>query len=191
MNQIIGAAVVPPPLTPGEIDTLYEVVNGQRVELPPMGAYETDLASVLTQLLGAFARAQNRGRVEAEMLFLIDQAAELQRRPDVAFVSYERWPRNRRVPRTAAWNVVPELAIEVVSPSNTAEGSVVKVQEYFRAGVQRVWVVFPDIEQVYAYDSPTAVRILVRSDELDGDPVLPGFRLPLATLFEAEATEPA
>jgi len=58
-----------------------------------------------------------------------------QRRPDVAYVSYDRWPRQRRVPRTQAWAVVPELVVEVISPSNTFEEVVNKVREYFRASV--------------------------------------------------------
>src|SRR5207244_2037726 len=107
---------------------------------------------------------------------------------DVAFVSDERWPRARRVPDDAAWDVVPDLAIEVVSPSNIANEVVAKVGEYFRAGVQRVWVVYPKQPLVYVYESPTAaIRVLRVGDELDGAPLLPGFRLPLATLFEGEA----
>jgi Uma2 family endonuclease len=192
MTQVSKAE---PPLIPAvpaaDDDVLYEVVNGQRVELPPMGAYEVDLASILLQFLGPFARAQNLGRVVVEMLFLIDATARLQRRPDVAFVSYQRWPRGRRVPHANAWDVVPDLAVEVVSPTNTAYEVVEKVQDYFRTGVQRVWVVYPNVEQVYLYDSPTQVRVLMRTDELDGEALLPGFRLPVATLFEAETTEGA
>jgi Uma2 family endonuclease len=58
-----------------------------------------------------------------------------------------------------------------------------KVREYFAAGVQQVWHVLSNVEQVHVYTSPTAVRILTRADELTGDPVVPGFRLPPADLF--------
>ena len=67
-----------------------------------MGSYPTWLASVLHEYLAPFSRAHQLGRVVTEMLFRIDQASNLQRRPDVAFVSFERWPqsaeclRNRR-----------------------------------------------------------------------------------------------
>jgi Uma2 family endonuclease len=168
----------------GDSEALYEVVDGQRVELPPMGARETHLGSNLLVLLGSFGKAQRLGRTEGEMLFLLDAEAGLERRPDVAFVSYERWPRHRPVPTTAAWQVVPNLTVEVVSPTNTAAEVLRKVREYFRAGVQRVWVVYPDEEQVYVYSSPTSIRVLERSGELDGEEVLPGFRLPLSELFE-------
>jgi Uma2 family endonuclease len=170
-------------------DLLYEVVHGKRVELPPMGARETHLLSNLFVALGSFVMARRFGRAEAEMLFLLDAATDLRRRPDAAFVSYERWPRERPVPATAAWQVVPNLAIEVVSPTNTALELLDKVSDYFQTGVQRVWVVFPNQELVYVYNSPTSIRVLERSGELDGEEVLPGFRLPLSDLFEQEPAE--
>ena len=84
----------------------------------------------------------------------------------------------------------PRLAIEVVSPTNLAEDLLAKVDEYFQAGVRQVWVVYPAAARVHVHESPTQIRVLGRGDELDGGPLLPGFRLPLAELFEAEA-EPA
>lgn len=167
-------------------EALYEIVNGQRVELPPMSAYATWIASLLLKHLAPFLESHQLGRAVAEMLFDFGIEGIPNRRPDVAFVSFQRWPRNRRVPRTNAWQVVPDLAVEVISETNLAEDVVHKIREYFQAGVQLVWVVYPIEEQVYVYESPTRVRILIRSDELDGGTVLSGFRLPLALLFEEE-----
>lgn len=166
-------------------DTLYEVVQGRVHEKPAMGAYPTWIASLLAQAMGAFATAQQHGRVVVEMLFRLDN--KLQRRPDVAFVSCERWPRGRRVPDETAWDVVPDLAIEVNSPTNTANEIIAKIDEYFRAGVRRVWVVYPNARTVYLYESPKEVKILGTGDVIDGAPLLPGFRLPLAALFEEPA----
>ena len=112
-----------------------------------------------------------------------------QRRPEVAYVSYERWPRQRRVPRTQAWAVVPDLAVEVISPSNTFGEVLGKVQEYFQAGVQAVWVVAPPQQQVYVYQSPSLIQVVTLQEALTGEPFLPGFRLTLAELFDVEATE--
>jgi Uma2 family endonuclease len=120
------------------------------------------------------------------MLFILNVGLGLRRRPDVAFVSYQRWPRNRRVPRAEAWDVVPDLAVEVVSPSNTAEEILAKIREYFQASCLRLWVVYPAEEMVYVYQSPTQLRVLTRNDNLEGEDFLPGFRLPLAELFEQE-----
>jgi Uma2 family endonuclease len=118
------------------------------------------------------------------MLFLLDAANDLKRRPDLAFVSHDRWARNRPVPRTTAWEVTPDLAIEIISPTNLAREVVVKVDEYFRCGVRSVWVVYPVEELVYVYESPTSVKILTRSDRLELPAILPGFQLPLDSLFE-------
>ena len=164
-------------------DLLYEVVDGQVVELAPMGAYDIWIASVLLMYLETFARQHQLGRAVQEMLFDLT-TVQRKRRPDVAFVSYDRWPRQRRVPRTEAWEVVPNLVVEVVSPTDRVDDVVDKVAEYFRAGVECVWVSLPSQEQVYVYESPTQVRILTRADELHGEPVLPHFRLPLTALFD-------
>ena len=133
---------------------------------------------------------ENRlGRVVSETLFLLDASRGLKRRPDLAFVSVERWPRGRRVPRAECWEVVPDLAVEFVSLTNSADQVLEKVEEYFRSSVRLVWVVYPSTNKVYVYDSPTSVRILQVGDDLDGGTVLPGFRLALAELFQLEAEQ--
>lgn len=167
-------------------ELLYEVVNGQRRELPPMGAYENWIAGWLVQLLGPYVTTHRLGRVLPETLFLLDRSADLQRRPDVAFVSYGTWPQDRQVPNTSAWSIIPDLAVEVVSPTNTATEVVEKLADYFRAGVKLVWVIYPSHRQVYVYDSPITPRVQVIGQELDGGTVIPGFRLRLTTLFEVD-----
>src|SRR5215471_2083980 len=172
-------------------DMLYEVVDDQVVELGPMGAHEIWLATELVGYLRNFARQHQLGRVVQELLFDFTAMVQRKRRPDVAFVSYERWPRQRPVPHAEAWEVVPNLVVEVISPSDKGNDILDKVAEYFRVGVECVWVIFIFQEQVYIYESPTQVRILTRADELYGEPVLSHFRLPLAALFEdIETTEP-
>jgi Uma2 family endonuclease len=182
----MAIATNPPDIAPPDGDTLYEVVDGRIVE-KTLGTFEADIATLLTGLLVPFVRTHRLGRVMTETLFRIDRATDLRRRPDVAFVSNDRWPWNKRAPKGEPWDMVPDLAIEVVSPSNKANEINTKLQEYFRTGVRQVWVIYPEITQVYLYDSTTQVRILGRNDELDGGPLLPGFRLAVATLFEDEA----
>jgi Uma2 family endonuclease len=173
------------PLLNGEI--LYEVVDGEIRELPPMSARETQFASDLTGIIGPHARTAALGRVQSEMLFLIDKGRDLQRRPDVSFVSFDRWPRGKPVPGTQAWEVVPDLAAEIVSPTNGANEVVGKVQDYFACGVRRVWVFYPLFALVYDYTSATAVRIVTRADRLSGGDVLPGLDLALTEVFEDPA----
>ena len=83
-----------------------------------------------------------------------------------------------------AWDVIPDLAVEIISPTDLSSEALVKVGEYFRAGTKAVWVVYPIEEQVYVYDSPKSVKILSRSDTLEASAVLPGFVLPLDSLLE-------
>lgn len=168
----------------GVDEPLYEVINGQRVEMPPMSAYASKIASRLVRWTGAFADPRGLGEVVSEVLFRLPLNPDRNRRPDMAFVSVGRWPLNRPMPlRDNAWDVVPDLAAEVVSPSDLAEEIMQKLVEYFQAGARLVWVVYPEQQLVYVYEALTQVRGLTRQDELDGGSVLPGFRLPLAQLF--------
>jgi Uma2 family endonuclease len=166
-------------------DTLYEVVDGKIVE-KEMGAIQAEIAGILHLQLGIFVKTHRLGRALIEFVFLIDQAKNLQRRPDVAFVSHAKWPVHRRVPDVAVWDMVPDLAIEVVSPSNSATQVQGKLHEYFKVGVSGVWVVYPEHQEVYVYVSPTQIQVLQLGQELAGGDLIPGFRLPLAALFEDE-----
>jgi len=177
------------PTDNGEPDGLYEVIDGRIVE-KSTGAYECWLAAVMHGQLARYVDEHPIGRAVIEMIFDLRLHVARERRPDVAFVSFERWARDRRMPRARSWAVVPELAVEIISLTNTADAVAEKLEEYYKAGVRRVWVVYPGQSKVYAYTSTTEVRVLAPGDELDGGDVLPGFRLSLRDLFE-KAGEPA
>jgi Uma2 family endonuclease len=160
-------------------------VNGEIVETEPMGAYATWIASLLLQ---ALAGQQSQGRAVMEMLFDFTKSTGRKRRPDLAFVAFGRWPRERKVPVPEGWEVVPNLAVEVVSPTNPADEVIDKVSEYFTAGVERVWVIYPLQRQVYAYKSPTDITVLAGNDELTDASLFPGFRVTLGELFDETRT---
>jgi Uma2 family endonuclease len=165
-------------------EQLYEIVDGHRLEIPHMGALASIMASRLVFELQSFAKIHNLGQAVTETLFRLPLPKERNRRPDVAFVSFQRWPKGRREGLDEnAWNVVPEVAVEVVSPSDDAEELLNKVGEYIQAGVLLVWLIYPKQSLVHAYESLTNVRGFTRSDTLDGGTVLPGFKLPLGDLF--------
>jgi Uma2 family endonuclease len=172
-----------------EPEGLYEVVSGRIVE-KPMGVYENWFAKVIYDALDPFVKANSLGRVVQEMIFDLRPHVDRERRPDVAFVAYDRWAKDRRLPRVRSWAVVPDLAIEIVSLTNGADEVAGKLEEYFKAGMRQVWVVYPRQSKVYVYTSTTAVRVLAPGDELDGGDVLPSFRLAVQELFE-KAGEPA
>ena len=167
----------------------YEVIDGQKVEKPLMGSFQILLGSILHGELRAFAKQHRLGRAVTEMLFNLDPRGKTMYCPDVAFVSYERWPRERKIDSGRGWDVVPELAIEVNSPTNKASEVLKKIRAYFQSGVLQVWVVFPEVRQVYVYESSTKVQILALADALDGGELLPGFGLTLAELFEDGAED--
>lgn len=164
-------------------DALYEVVNGQRVEKPPMSILAIRLGFLIAYYLEVFLTTNKLGVAVTEAIFLLDATRNLQRRPDAAYVSYARWPASQLLPDTDPWRIVPNMATEVISPSNIAADVNDKIWEYLRAGVELVWVIYPRQQQIYVYESPDRVRLVLPNGELDGGSVLPGFRLPLATLF--------
>lgn len=189
----MSTATLQEPISAIADDELYEVIDGQRVRTPPMAALSVWIGSELTRHLGNFTAA-NLGRAVTEMLFHLPAPINRDRRPDVAFVSYERWAKSRPVPRVGnAWDVVPNLATEVVSPTDSAEELDDKIAEYFRAGVELVWVVYPNQSKIHVHTLPTQpITVRLRNDVLDGGTVVPGFRLPLAELFtETEAVNGA
>jgi Uma2 family endonuclease len=171
-------------------DELYEVVDGKRIRRLPMSAYSATIASRLVRKLGMFTDERGLGETVGEVLFRLPLLADLfrNRRPDVAYVSFGRWPSGRAMPlKDNAWDVVPNLAVEVISTHDLAEESLLKIGEYFQAGVQLVWVVYPQQRLVYVYETPTRVRILATDDTLDGGAVLPGFQMRVDSLFDTIA----
>ena len=174
-----------PPAGAGD---LYEVVNGRVVEPPPMGVFESLISNKLhTAVMLHFGTAGLHEHTGVELLFQLRAKPVLQRRPDLAFVSYERWPKDRRLPETAAWEVVPNLAVEVISPTDRAVKVLRKIDDYFQAGVQQVWVVFPRDGRLFLHSGPTSITVLDASDTLDGGAIFPGFRIKLADLFDETA----
>ena len=167
-------------------DEAYEVVDGTILEWPNMGTYPIQIASNLHEYLAPFVRRQALGRSIVENQFQITPTR--QRRPDLAFVSFARWPKKRRQP-DGIWHVIPDLAVEVVSKSDEAWDVMEKIREYFDAGIATVWLVYPNLAIIHVYSAFDRIEVVTRAGTLDGGAVVPGFRLPLVEVFEEE-TEP-
>jgi Uma2 family endonuclease len=157
-----------------------ELVDGTLVE-KPAGMRESMLAGALIEPLRSFVRPRKLGIVTGEQGGM-EILLALVRMPDAAFLSWDRLP-DRRVPDDAYPAVVPDLVVEVLSPSNSRDEMVRKRQEYFDAGVTLAWMVDPRTRSVDVYTSPTRFTPLTEADALDGGAVLPGFILPLRALF--------
>jgi Uma2 family endonuclease len=179
----------PPPGTATEQDAieinrlkagLFELVDGVLVE-KAVGIQESFLASLINRILVDFAEKNMLGFVlGADGLTRLSPGLIMI--PDVSFVSWRRFP-NRRVPRDAMLGFAPDLAVEVLSPSNTNEEMRRKLQDYFDSGVSLVWYVDAAARTVTVYKSATDAALLTESDGLAGDPVLPGLLISLSELF--------
>jgi Uma2 family endonuclease len=169
-------------------EAFYESIDGRWIETPTMSVFASIVASRLTNYLMIHIEPQSPcpGQVVFETLFRIPLANDASRqcRPDIAFVSADRWPIDRPASlRENAWDVIPDLAVEVVSPTDIADDLLGKVKEYFQAGVRLVWVVYPIQRCIHVYDAWNRIRVVTGADELDGGEVLPGFRRSLDRLF--------
>ena len=163
-----------------------EVVNGVEVELPEMSVESRMIIGRLSRLLSNHALANNLGEAHPEIKIKLPPPVDNQRIPDVIFVPFSKWAKNRRLPQTDAWEIVPDLCVEVLSPFDKIESLDEKVEEYLDSGVKTVWIVQPSVKQVRVYDSPDAIRVLRKHQTLTGGALLPGFELPLSELFPSE-----
>ena len=162
-----------------EPDYLYEVVDGQIVE-KLVGRKEVILANVLNEMLVAFLKANVLGRSFVEADYWLPPKNNM-RKPEVSFVSKARWPENEDELENGS-PLVPDLAVEVVSPSNQYDDIDEKIGEYFAAGVLEVWVVSRRFRHVMIHESGGAVRKWNDRETLISK-VLPGLELSLAELF--------
>lgn len=159
---------------------IYELIDGVLVE-KAMGFRESLLAAYIGERLGVFVRAADLG-----IVFSPDGPFRLRpgriRFPDTGFVSWDQFP-SGEIPDDAISDAVPDLAVEVISESNTPKEMERKLVDYFAAGVRLVWYVYPDTKSAIAFTSPTRKKPIGPQGSLDGGKVLPGFSLPLVELF--------
>ena len=158
-----------------------ELLKGVVLELPPAGYEHGDLTMNVAAALKAHAQAHQLGRVVFESGFVVSRDPDTVRAPDCAFVSAERVP----VPRPEKYfEGPPDLAVEVVSPGDTASDVHEKVTQWLDAGARLVWVIYPRTRTVVVYNSRKDATILRDDDTLSGEGVVPGFELPVGRIFE-------
>jgi Uma2 family endonuclease len=158
----------------------YEIVNGQPEEKEMAGALHSGVGSRLIIRLGVYAETHKLGAVYgADATYQIGLNERL---PDVSFISASRLPQDGEP--TTKWMIVPDLAVEVISPNDLYGKVKSKIHEYLAAGVREVWIVEPEFKMITIYRSPTDFTVFAEDDELVSEAVLPGFRLKLSELFQ-------
>lgn len=156
----------------------YEYAKGELVSMPPPTMEHGGISSNIVTLLNNYARQHQLGRIyTAETTF---QVGESGRKPDVAYLSKERIPDNER---QASPNP-PDLAIEIVSPTDKVYDVTEKALEYLNAGTQMVWVIEPIAKTITVYRSSTDIKTLTQNDTLTGEEVVEGFQCAVAEIFE-------
>ena len=161
-------------------DRICELVDGVLVE-KVMGWPESVLASEVVFQFKQFLKSHNFGVVsgEAGLMRILPKQIRV---PDVGFVRWERLP-ERKMPKERVLACAPNIAVEILSPSNTRGEMSRKLDDYFTAGVQLVWYIDPDTRTAQAFESVDRVTNYTAVEQITAGDVLPGFSLLLVELF--------
>ena len=162
-----------------------ELVRGEIHAMTPAGGRQNVLAGRLYTRLATFVEERALAMAFTDNLGyylpIPGKARDTVRAPDASFVRAEQLP-NGEVP-LGFLRCAPDLAVEVLSPDDRPGELSARMRDYFAAGTECVWVVDPDARTVTVHAPGGPTREVAPHDTLDGDPVLPGFQLPIAALF--------
>ena len=157
----------------------YEYVQGELVQMPATSVEHGLVGANVFLHLGPYVHKHQLGAVFfAETGFRVEDRVL---KPDIAFLSTERIPEERR----KASPVPPDLAVEVVSPTDIFDRVEEKAFAYLEAGTRMVWVIAPRSKAVMVYRSKTDIKLLTYNDTLSGEDVVEGFSCEVAKLFES------
>jgi Uma2 family endonuclease len=160
----------------------YELVKGELRKMTPSGSRHAVTIANLTVLLGLHVKDNKLGIVlGAEAGFKIASNPDTVRAPDIAFVRHERVP-SSGVPE-AFWPGPPDLAVEVLSPTDTVYEIEEKVADWLSAGTQMVWILNPKRRIIHVQRPHAEVQTLTANDILDGQDIVPGLRCNAADIF--------
>ncbi len=168
---------------------IYELVEGRLVRMPGSGNKASVIAANLIIALGNFVRPRKLGRISSSDgqydLTPAGAALETALIPDVAFVRAGRLPAMNTKAADRIPHLAPDLVAEVASPNQSRSAMGEKARLYLAAGVQLVWIIWPDAQQIDVWHagSDAPIATLTTADQLDGLDVLPGFTHPVADLF--------
>ena len=160
----------------------YALFRGELQRMTPAGCRHGKVIVNVTVPLGHHVQVHGLGAVfGAETGFVLARNPDTVLAPDIAFIRRERIPASG-LPATF-WEGAPDLAVEVRSPGDTGPEVAEKAASWLSAGTRVVWVVDPRRESVTIHEPGATPRRLVVPEVLDGTPLFPAFRLPLADIF--------
>lgn len=156
------------------------LVAGEVIQTMPPGGKHGAIAARLAARLIAWLETGAAGYAGVEAGFVLATDPDTVRAPDIAYVAAENVPPGG--PPEGFWQQAPDLAVEVVSPSETAEEVRAKVRDYLAAGTRLVWLVYPRTREVLAHTPDGHAQTFGPDATLTAD-LLPGFALPVADLL--------
>jgi len=156
-----------------------ELVAGEIVRMPPPGNRHGEIVLNIGSILRAHVRANGLGRVMAEAGFLLSDDPATVRAPDSAFLAAPK-----TFPESGYYRGSPDLAVEVLSPSQTVADMLAKAEEYFAAGGKEVWVIDPDHHVLYRCTASGAKPELLTDRDVLCTPLFEGLEIKLAEIFE-------
>ena len=163
-------------------DQRHELINGELRTMAPAGYEHGRVTMKLGRLLANFVATHHLGDVlGAETGFKLRTSPDTVRAADVAFVAAARIPPGSQT--YGFWEGGPDLAVEVISPGDTAEEVEAKIDDYLNAGTSIVWIVNPMRRTITVHRKGRDVDVLREGDTLSGDDVIPGFQCAVADAF--------
>jgi Uma2 family endonuclease len=166
-----------------EDDWQYELIDGVLIRMPPNNPDHGETETEFAWHLRTFLDTHRLGTLfTGDPGFILARNPDTVLGPDLAFVRSERLP-PKETRGSGFMSIFPDLAIEIVSPSNEPSEIADKVRRYLAAGVPLIWVVHPRRKTVTVHEADQPERTLGEADTLDGGSVLPGFHLALSRPF--------
>ena len=159
-----------------------ELIGGVLCETMSTGVEHGEIVMHLGRHLGNFIAPRRLGRlIGSDSGIRLERDPDTVREPDVAFISAERMPLEERI--TTYAETVPDLVVEIASPSDDLDNVFNKARMWLSFGVKLVWVVHPDTRSVDVHRDGRNVIPMDEHGVLDGEDVLPGFFCPVGSIF--------
>ncbi|MFN0108896.1 MAG: Uma2 family endonuclease [Blastocatellia bacterium] len=166
-----------------DFDKKYEIVDGVP-EAKDMGSsLHSGVGTRLIIEMGMHVKLNKLGAVYGPDATF--QIGSNERLPDVSFVAASSFPEEGETDKK--WEIAPDLAVEIISPSEGWAKVNRKIHEYFTAGVRQVWLISLEEREIHVYDSAKTIRVLSEDDDLTSDVLLPGFHCRVSDLFQQPA----
>lgn len=173
---------------PENANKWFELVRGEVMELPAPLKIHGVICMNLGRLLGNFVFAQGKGYLTGnDSGVILERDPDTVRGPDLAYYE-DAVTFDELHPKYG--EVLPRLAVEILSSSDRYTRITEKVNDYLNGGVELVWLIEPELKSVTVWRKGQQPQILKVDQELTGEGVLPGFRCPVADLFRIAGDKP-